>query len=258
MKVAFSCFKISSPSQKFNYKMDTKKLTVAKSSANFLKVYLDLTFYLCICPFRVVYIYDHKKHCGHYIAKSYLAQKLLCIIFTSLGMFWLVRLTLHYRPSFHDTTRPSDYFEIVFSIADLLQKSMTIGMFWVFQQNSLSILNFIVDENNSLAPPHLTISKVGVALLYLPFTMIGMLGFASGRGLVRLDNSWWNLNSWWDAVKCTSQNIYFVQPMQGCDPSSTLLNTVFSVIGTIGLLYRLHIEFLPIQFINWASKSQRI
>lgn len=212
-----------------------------RSSGNFLKIYIDIVFCLCVCPFRLKLGCEENKEKLRYIIRSYWPQKICCALTTFLGFLWIARAAWDEISSFEMSARPGSYFEVVFEIVNVIQKLATLLMYWFAQQNFLAIVNFILNEHNGLAPDQMAISSPAAICLYLPYLIISVLGFTSGHGLRNLNsNSRWNFMAWWESVKCTSRYVYSFQDRSfygNCAGNGTS-DVIFGVLGIIGLFQR--------------------
>lgn len=222
---------------------------VNQSPASFLKNFIDLTFFLCVCPFRIKssrYKNANEKWDFVFVARSFWLHKIGCAILSSLGLIWLTRRAWDEMPSLQNASRPGIYFEVVWGAVDILQTAVILKFFWFDQHNLLRILNFLISEESGLARVNEAdfFSRVAVSCLFFPYVLISILGFMSGRGLefTSVNYPRWSVFSWWNSVQCTSRDIYLFQRIT--DDSNDcrenpFQDTIFAIIGAIGQFYRL-------------------
>lgn len=222
--------------------MDFTGLT-KNNSGNFITIYLNLAFYLRFCPFRLV-ISIAKDGRKRYIAKSNIYHKISCSVFSLSALLWLATSTWNSIPSLQNVGRPGVYFDAAFTVFNFCLISMTAKMFWFKQNNLLSILNLILNEENDLAPDQMPASKLAILFPLLAYvTIIPALGFRSGLGVMSGPNAntEWSFGLLWESLKCSSGNLYLLQnrnfSIQKCDESG-IMDNILAATGIIGLLQR--------------------
>lgn len=134
--------------------MTFKNLQWRKSLAYFWETYINWQYYLLVCPFRLdLQPEDHRnpKSYPHYLAKSWLPQKILCAFFTILYFPQaLLKLLLNLPTNAKD---PSKYFAVTYVASVTLYEVTFIKIYWMRQADITGILNFLLDPQNTFPIP---------------------------------------------------------------------------------------------------------
>lgn len=218
------------------------------SAATLLETYLNLAFYLCVCPFRSKLANNTtdspSRRKWQYVTYSNWLQKSFCFLFSTTAFIWIIRRNYDEMPSVRNGTGPDAYFQIIWGVVDLLQKCVTIKIFWFDRQNISAILNFLLNkETKGLGLNQLVTSRLAAFCLFLPYLAISLVGFIAGRGLaVPQGISNWYPTFWWQSVQCTSRSIFLFetssQENSNCTHQASMLNVGLGILGVIGLFQR--------------------
>lgn len=116
-------------------------------TTTFLKIYLNLMYFLFCSPFRIVEKNDsNTKEDNFSEGKFHLTsnkfQKVTCLLFTVLGIFWLVQDIAMSIPG-GPTVTPSTCFSFFFSVVGSIAKFSIVKIFWMKGENFIQLFNFI-------------------------------------------------------------------------------------------------------------------
>lgn len=212
---------------------------------NFLKIYFDFAYCLCLCPFRLDNKFsDFSSGYGHeYIVKSWWPQKLACAVASFLSLLWFIRDLRLSAPK--DPKNPSLHFRLLLKVLGFLMKFTTIKRFWMNQEEFRNILNYIAIDANSLpVQPIRILNQHFVRFLCVLYTGMGITNWICGLGLgsysdsVSTDDhiSNWSGTWWWTSM-VNASNYYnlFREPLEK-NATVSYLDTVLAIPGAIGFL----------------------
>lgn len=223
-----------------------------RPAANFLKIYIDFAYFLCLCPFRLVAGIDGKNVVTHFTVKSSFLQKFLCALTAFLWLFWQMRMIYDALPR-KDAHRASTYFGLILKFISLSMKAITLMKFWRDQPGILNIVNFLVKERhcdrvgsfsakNSIFD-NATISKIFALCVCFLYFAVGISNIAAGRGLGSTCS--WNAECWWKSMQNQAYLNFFlelgVSDTNGTTNSfsrSTYLDNIVGVAGVLGFFPR--------------------
>lgn len=220
---------------------------------NFLECYMNLAFYLCVCPFRLKRVNSegtsqHKTVKCQYIKQSNWLQKSCCTLFSLMAYPWILRESWNATPSLNANAGPGVYFQMSCRYMNFIQKIIMFKLLWFDQTKLVEIFNFLSNEKGGLPPYKFRISKLAISCFILPYVLTGVVAFVLGRGLVSTNIPDWNVAIWWQLVQCTSKNIYLFQSVTVSDTThcsnSTTVEVVLGIFGSIGLFLRYSFKIL--------------
>lgn len=184
----------------------------------FLKVYLDFSYYLCLCPFHL------KFRKGKLYLESWWFQKWYWILFALVGQFWCIREIRDAIPT--DMRNPSAYFRLVNSFFNTCGKWVILYSYLTKAEDYLKLLNlfcdlekkFQKDITNICAFPVSLLRRKRVAYLYNAFNLtVALLAIVFGLGLdfyndedgnLAGENNYWG--TWIRKLISTSRHVFFL------------------------------------------------
>lgn len=115
------------------------------SLTNFLVVYFNFTYLLCLSPFRF-----KRTENGLYKAEKNIVQTIMCASLSILATVYLIAIV---RSKYADTllqdrTSPVKYFQLLTTIFTFFFLILTIKNFWFSRYSFLHIVNFIQSESD--------------------------------------------------------------------------------------------------------------
>lgn len=220
-------------------KAQEKSRVLKHGFINFITAYLDLAYYMCICPFRIIPNTDDKSKTPFFLS-SFVPQKIICSIFSFLAVFWQMRITWFELINIKDLNVPGIYFEMAFHIVNISHKLWVFQQFWLNPGKFLAVINYIADEKNLMATSFSKITKFRVMCVYFPFVLFlcvtTSLTERGGGGFTRISE--WNFQRWWDSVGCFSAEVFLFQSESLPCLNATTENTMVTLIGVAGLVQR--------------------
>ncbi len=163
--------------------------------SNFLKLYFDYLFYLCLSPFQ--FIRDSAQP-GHFSVRTWLPQKVICGLCHLFSLLVLVRdlqsKVLQPASSFHKN--PVKYFTLIDSIFNFIYKATLIKRLWWNQKEFVNLMSFITSTPCFQSQGHSKLAKPiyihGVLLFY---GFVGTASLIAGKnfvsGLAEWTPDWW-------------------------------------------------------------------
>ncbi len=240
---------------------------------DFLKIYYDFAYFLCLCPFQLVK--TKTNGCSQdefYIVKSWWLQKYGCTIIALLGFPWLLRDIRVSIPENNRTTnfskRPTVYFEIILGIVGTLLRLSVIKVFWYNGEEIGRIVNFLAEQNTyysirkgSCVQMHRkpksnrSIVKLVICSVCFLYTAVGFLNWVMGRSLSALCYEGssiykWDLSWWWTAIIGATKYSFFMESnrnttlnLMDCTGTASISNfstfdTTLGVVGSIGFYFK--------------------
>lgn len=170
---------------------------------NFLRFFVDASFLIFLCPFRLRLVENEGKQMPVYIGKSWWPQGILCAIFTGLGSLWVfreVRVTLP-----QGTNNPSLHFRLVANVIDSLLKLVTVKRLWLNRQDIVDAVNYMLymkipcnahDTSESLKRRKNWLPIIISISLILIYNTFSLSIFIAGSG-PKNSNMPWSVQRWW-------------------------------------------------------------
>lgn len=121
------------------------KICYPHSLTNFLVIYFNFTYFLCLSPFRL-----KRTENGFYKAEKSVFQTAICAILSCLSIIYL---TANSRSKLSNTlqqdhTSPLRYFQLLTTICMFFFHILSINKFWFSRHRFLRIINFIQSESD--------------------------------------------------------------------------------------------------------------
>lgn len=174
--------------------------------ANLFKIFLDFTYFLCISPFRLEHVSSKsssvislESSANKYFNKSWLPQKILCLVTTFLGIFWILRDIRSTNPFRYDrrikSPSPFMYFRVAFNILNGIVKLITVKHLWRNSNDILAVANYAASVEkkyswNFHAPrKRLIIFLSALNMIFALVTCISGLGLDLSRNHSKCANS---------------------------------------------------------------------
>lgn len=218
------------------------QLTEGLAFVKLLKLFINSSYFLCLCPFRVSP--DKVEKDQHFSAKVSRVQKILCILFTVAGSFWILREVRQGLPNSSKAQDPSMYFHGIRVVVSTAFKLFTIRTFWRKKEVYLKILNLIMASTASSFPTFTSwpCKSVSVFCLCLGYAGIGLMNWITARGVRKAGHiSNWSA-SWWmtGMVEAGRYNFFLfnTQPRNDTDPLSPG-EIAIGILASVGFLQRL-------------------
>lgn len=218
--------------------------TTPLTLTNYIRVYIDASFVLGMCPFRLKLQRDFGKYT---VIQGSWIFKVFCVCYTILGAFWVI---LDIRLAFPNYRKnPSLYFHIIYKLMSCIAKGICIWKFWFGKQEFCDILNFILDKRNSLNIGYHSakVGKKGTILILIIFISMGLSDFITGRAVTPWSYrpaGWrWSLNWWWTTmikagrchIRLDSTSMFLNSSYV---PDISLMDKTLGVLSAIGLFHR--------------------
>lgn len=204
------------------------------------KIYFDFQYFLFCSPFRL----KQEKGNGsdHFVTTSWRPQKILCGVFTLLGLIWISRSVRMSLPA--DSDNPALYLLMILNIVMALFKMVRIKKYWLDQVKLVKIVNFIVDREHGFKIPStpfvqflLTTTKGKVIFIFVCLTYAAMAtgNWVSGRDVVSENMSErWSVSWWWARMVELSRSNFFLT-----NDTSSVTESTFGALTAAGFLWRL-------------------
>lgn len=241
---------------------------------NYLKIYYDCVYFLCLCPFRVVKTCDPVPRSieipkiSKFKSKSWLPQKICCAIITLLGFPWLIRdfrLSIPKRST--ESTSifmkdPTIYFGIMLNIVGTFLRLAVTRVFWRKSEEVSEILNFLVEiSDKNLEDKSRTVHfekqnfvqklrKVVIILICFIYTANGTINWLQGRALSLICYggsliSKWDGKWWWAAIVEASKYSLFMETnttdvcaVENQDQLRQPTDIALGIFGSLGFYYK--------------------
>lgn len=114
---------------------------------NLLRHYFNFAYIFLLSPFRLVETFSDKCKIGKV---AWLPQNILCGIFHTFGVLWLVKCIRENVPQ--NKHNPAEYFVELLQIINLISVLLALKKFWINQSSFLKLANFIKSlEQNEIA-----------------------------------------------------------------------------------------------------------
>lgn len=191
----------------------------------FLKVSLDASYFLCICPFRVS-INRGENGRIKAVSTTWAPQHIMCTSLTILGLFWIIGDLRTALPT--NLQNPSLYFRMLLKFDVSISKFLLLKMFWFNRPDIVNIFNFVA---NSIVLPVFIESRkfftekiiaILICSLYTGNALIEVItGYYTGSSLGGVRHSQWNVRWWWGAMIEAGRFNYFLDTF---NPSSNQTN----------------------------------
>lgn len=218
---------------------------------NFLKVSIDVSYFICISPHRLIETPDF-QNLKHFKVKSWLPQKLLCGLFISLDLLWIIWELRKSIP--HNDMDPAEYFLFAYFALNGIFLILAWKFLWFsFSKDILPILNSLVNyeaTNKNLfnqAQGAFIPRRNRVYLICVGRVVIALLLGLSGMSLVPLeldqDNQDYQLNygeQWLKQLLQTSRIVFFIQNGTTVDCFG---ETVMTVVSGLSYFHRRLLSF---------------
>lgn len=209
--------------------------------ADFYKISLDWSYFLCCCPFRLKLVREPDNNNGkirpvssstHYAIVEWLPQKLLCGTLTIFGMVYMTR-TMRMSIS-NDLKSPVFYFDVILTIVDRLFVLANLKQLWFNKERILEIVNFLNSDSSvgAVLPwPFTQKLKCNKVALHLLAGIHSMVAIVMWTGRVNLKG--WNFGSWWAAMKESGYSKYSLDYLGG--PSNGNNKWIGILAGILGV-----------------------
>lgn len=223
-----------------------KQLTC--TSLNFIKIYLDFTYFACLSPFRIVSEQDEKTGRITITMRRFWPQLVLTAISTLLVVYWNCRAAYSNVVSYSNFNHPGTYFKIAYEIIEVIEKLHLFKIFWWNKKPIQRILTEIFNNDmNFEAKHHLQVQKWMVALSLVPYVIMSLLDFITGNGGYgpsALKISDWSTSKWWNSVGCMSRKAYLFENTNvtlsgsGSSRNSSFADIMLTLAAALPLLQR--------------------
>lgn len=145
VSLRISCSSLVKVELKASQNMTTIKSNNTQNLANFLVIYFNFTFFLCLSPFRLT----RTENC-FYKAQKNILQTIISILLSSLAIVYIFsnfRQT-YVNTSLEGNTSPLKYFELLNTFFMYSFQILAIKNFWASRHRFLLIVNFIQSERD--------------------------------------------------------------------------------------------------------------
>lgn len=231
--------------QKFACKIANKNKNRSRTVlTNYMKLYIDASYVLGMCPCRLKLEKDSGKYV---IVEGSWLFKIFCCLYAVLGTFWVIMHIILAFPK--DRSGPSHYFNVLYRFLSCVAKKIIMWKFWVQKQELCNILNFILDRKNYLGTGNHApkVGRKGTILILLIYVSIGISDFITGRAAIPwnyLPPGWkWSGHWWWTTmVKVGRFQVRLDNSSMHADsnyvPEFSITDRILGVLSAIGWLQR--------------------
>lgn len=205
---------------------------------SFFEVYINFLHLFCISPFRVTWFSQNLN----YSAKSWLPQKVLCVIMGILAFISYLKIGRDEITSRKGERHPTAYFQMAEVIINLTMKAVLCAKLWLNRDLIVDILNIasgLRDNLRSAKSPSQSIHCTNKILAYIICILCAgasLANFVSGAGLGLQNN---HAIGWWTSVQLMARNNFNF--LLGCNFLKTI-NSPFSdiIFGLLGATEYFH------------------
>ncbi|CAL8072526.1 unnamed protein product [Orchesella dallaii] len=162
------------------------------SLINFIKLYFDYSYFLCLCPFRFVSDGDRG-----FITQTWLPQKVLTGLAHTFSILMLINDLRDklFQPSKDYNRNPVAYFQILDSLFNLAYKSTLIKRVWWNRQDFLFVFEFIWNRKSLNNTSNIILKPIVVHTLFIFYSLLAGASLIAGKGFVSSLYEW--TPSWW-------------------------------------------------------------
>lgn len=219
-----------------NYSTKFHKITGSQNfnTAFYLKYFFDITYYLGLCPFRLVLKSSSEKE-KRYKRHQWGPQKLYSLFVTILCCLWLLReafTPMELQIPGEKQQHPKRIFGAILKFFGIIGKVLTIKNLWADQDKFQKIVNYGLNRHSfkqTVQAPVNTYSKQCIVYLaYLVYSFVGFIELLTRKKTYEFnkDNdlnfhlSWWG----WDKISLFRDMSY--------------VSIAVSLLSNIGWFYR--------------------
>lgn len=209
----------------------------SRSISQFLKIYFDFSYHLCLSPFRL------KLKDRQFIIHNSNVQRVITAVLCILTVPWLIR-SCRRTPS-----NPTDFLKLMHSVVNTFLKLSIMLNFWQNSKKILTILNFIVDNMGKIGEitqQKLKTKRIALAISFL-LTLVSSLQIFGGKnlGMWSTDVRFSNWNAYWWQSRIITAGRYnfglernFTKLYLGAQGIYSSMDHIVGVLSALGFIAR--------------------